>query len=186
MSQCFDILEVKAGYLGLGWQQDQITCLRLPESSEERAIRAVKKRQPSAQRMTVPPAFGNLVQRIANYWRGEKVDFSDIPVDLGEQDELFRQVYAYVRAIPYGEFSTYGQVASALGRGREVARDVGVAMATNPVPLIVPCHRVCAAGGKLGGFSAPGGSATKAAMLLIEGISPGVATKPDNQGRFDF
>jgi methylated-DNA-[protein]-cysteine S-methyltransferase len=72
--------------------------------------------------------------------------------------------------VGWGHTTTYGALAKEIGAGREGARDVGQAMAKNPVPLIIPCHRVLAAGGKIGGFSAPGGAAAKVRMLQLEGI----------------
>ena len=83
------------------------------------------------------------------------------------------QIYAATRKVGWGETTTYGSLAKSLGAGPEAARDVGEAMAKNPVPLIIPCHRVLAAGGKVGGFSAPGGSATKTRMLELEGVRLG-------------
>ena len=94
---------------------------------------------------------------------------------------FFAQVYDHVRTLGWGETTTYGAVARALDAGPEHARAVGQAMATNPVPLIIPCHRVLAAGGAIGGFSAPGGSQSKARMLELEGVATGPA-----QRRFDF
>jgi O-6-methylguanine DNA methyltransferase len=82
---------------------------------------------------------------------------------------FFNQIYAAARRVGWGNTTTYGTLAKQVGAGPEVARNVGQAMAKNPVPLIIPCHRVLAAGGKLGGFSAPGGSATKERMLALEG-----------------
>jgi methylated-DNA-[protein]-cysteine S-methyltransferase len=93
-----------------------------------------------------------------------------------------------VRKLGRGETTTYGAVAKALGAGPEAARDVGQAMANNPVPLIVPCHRVLKAGGGVGGFSAPGGSIAKARMLALEGVAveePAAAT-PSPQASFGF
>ena len=103
-------------------------------------------------------------------FEGERVEFFEAPVALGEQPSFFAQVYAHVRTLGWGETTTYGAVARALGAGPEQARAVGQAMATNPVPLIIPCHRVMAAGGAIGGFSAPGGSQSKAHMLELEGV----------------
>jgi methylated-DNA-[protein]-cysteine S-methyltransferase len=87
------------------------------------------------------------------------------------------KVYSEVRKLGWGETTTYGAVAKTLGGEPQAARDVGQAMATNPVPLIVPCHRVLAAGGKIGGFSAPGGAGSKVRMLEIEGVTV-AAEKP--------
>ena len=88
------------------------------------------------------------------------------------------------RRIGWGRTTTYGALAKDIGAGPEVARDVGTAMAENPVPLIIPCHRVLAAGGKLGGFSAPGGAATKIRMLKLEGVR--LAPPPPVQRSFAF
>src|SRR5204862_2204796 len=112
------------------------------------------------------------------------VDFSGVPVDLGEQDPFFASVYALVRKLGWGETTTYGALAKELGAGPEAARDVGKAMASNPIPLIVPCHRVLAAGGKIGGFSAPGGPSTKAKLLGLEGVR--VGPPPPAQQAFTF
>jgi methylated-DNA-[protein]-cysteine S-methyltransferase len=112
-----------------------------------------------------------LISDINRYFDGEKVDFSAIPLDFGSQDPFFARVYSEVRKLGWGETTTYGAVAQVLGAPPQAARDVGQAMASNPMPLIVPCHRVLAAGGKLGGFSAPGGSNSKARMLELEGVS---------------
>lgn len=120
--------------------------------------------------MTPPPQIQPVIDRARRYFAGERIDFADVPVDLGVQDLFFDRVYATVRALGWGETATYGAIAKSLGVGPEFARDVGQAMAANPVPLIVPCHRVTAANGKIGGFSAPGGSLSKARMLEIEGV----------------
>lgn len=116
------------------------------------------------------------------YFDGERVDFSTVEIDLGDQEPLFERIYAFVRALGYGETTTYGAVAKALGEEPQVARTVGEAMSLNPVPLIVPCHRVTAAGGRIGGFSAPGGSHSKAHMLALEGVTP----PSDSQIGFGF
>jgi methylated-DNA-[protein]-cysteine S-methyltransferase len=96
-----------------------------------------------------------------------------LQLDLAGQGEFFRKIYDAARRISWGHTTTYGALAKEVGVGPEAARDVGQAMAKNPVPLIIPCHRVLAAGGKLGGFSAPGGSSTKERMLELEGIRLG-------------
>jgi methylated-DNA-[protein]-cysteine S-methyltransferase len=95
-------------------------------------------------------------------------DFSDIELDLEESPPFARQVYKAARKIPLGQTRTYGQIAKSAG-SPGAARAVGHALGQNPIALIVPCHRVLAAGGKKGGFSAHGGCATKARMLEIEG-----------------
>ena len=108
---------------------------------------------------------------MTRYFEGEETDFSGFKLDLCGQDPFFEQIYAAARRVGWGRTMTYGTLAKELGAGPEAARDVGQAMAKNPVALIIPCHRVLAAGGKVGGFSAPGGSGAKIRMLALEGIS---------------
>ena len=124
--------------------------------------------------------MADVIAAAKRYFAGEKIDFSDVAVDLGEQDELFTRIYAAARRLGYGETTTYGTLAKQLGGDWEMARDVGHAMAKNPVPLIIPCHRVLAAGGKVGGFSAPGGADSKVRMLELEGVRVG-AKEPAQQ-----
>jgi methylated-DNA-[protein]-cysteine S-methyltransferase len=120
-----------------------------------------------------PPRVLDAVAAAKHYFLGEKTDFSDFLLDLDAQSEFFKQVYAAARRVSWGQTTTYGALAKALAAGPEGARDIGQAMANNPIPLIVPCHRVLAAGGKLGGFSAPGGAAAKIRMLELEGVNVG-------------
>jgi methylated-DNA-[protein]-cysteine S-methyltransferase len=102
---------------------------------------------------------------------GRSPDLRDIPLDERDLDELRRAVYAATREVPAGSTRSYGEVARAIGRP-DAARDVGVVLARNPYPILVPCHRIVAANGALTGFSAPGGLATKRRMLELEG-APG-------------
>ena len=106
-----------------------------------------------------------------------------LDLDLGGQDEFFKQAYAAARRVKWGHTTTYGTLAKQLGGGPETARDVGQAMANNPIPLIIPCHRVLAAGGKIGGFSAPGGAAAKMRMLGLEGVQLEASS---GQASFEF
>ncbi len=114
--------------------------------------------------------MADVVAGVTRYFDGEATDFSGVALDLGAQDPFFEQVYAAARRVGWGHTTTYGALRKALGAGPEAARDVGQAMAKNPVPLIIPCHRVLAAGGKIGGFSAPGGAESKRRMLELEGV----------------
>jgi methylated-DNA-[protein]-cysteine S-methyltransferase len=115
-----------------------------------------------------PPSVLDAVAAMTALLEGEACDLSDIALDLGDVPAFHRAVYAVARAIGPGETLTYGEVATQLGEPG-AARAVGQALGANPCPIVVPCHRVLAAGGALGGFSAPGGAATKQRMLRIEG-----------------
>ncbi len=102
---------------------------------------------------------------------GDTQDFQDVPIDWDGLEAFSRQVYEFIRRIPAGNTMTYGEIARDLGLPGS-ARAVGQAMGSNPVPLLIPCHRVLAAGGKSGGFSAHGGRSTKLKMLAIERAMP--------------
>jgi methylated-DNA-[protein]-cysteine S-methyltransferase len=164
------VFETASGFCGIAWNGVGITCLRLPTRSVEAAERALRRCAPGAKPGAPTPAVAEAVAAVQRYFAGEETDFSGLELDLGEQEAFFEQVYAAARRVGWGQTTTYGALAKALGAGPEAARDVGQAMAKNPVPLIIPCHRVLAAGGKIGGFSAPGGSAAKVRMLELEGV----------------
>jgi methylated-DNA-[protein]-cysteine S-methyltransferase len=106
------------------------------------------------------------VQELEEYFRRERLDF-DLPLDLDAATDFQREVYAELLKIPYGRVTTYGALAEAIGRA-EGARAVGQAVGANPIPVVVPCHRVVAADGRLGGFS--GGLAVKVALLAVENV----------------
>lgn len=159
------------GFCGIVWTATGVARFQLPLSTEAGAERAVRRFAPDAQPAEPPPAIAAVIEAARRYFDGEAIDFTAIALDLDGQDGFFRQIYDGLRQIPYGQTTTYGALAKQLGAGPEAARDVGQAMARNPVPLIIPCHRVLAAGNRIGGFSAPGGAETKRHMLALEGVS---------------
>jgi methylated-DNA-[protein]-cysteine S-methyltransferase len=121
----------------------------------------------------VPAAIREAIAGIQHVLAGQSVDLGFVVLDDRDVDPFHRQVYAATRAVPAGSTVSYGEIARAIGRtDPEGPRDVGAALARNPTPIIVPCHRVVGANGKLTGFWAPGGLATKRRMLEIEG-APG-------------
>lgn len=180
----YHVFETAMGFCAIAWNDDGIVCFRLPVRGPEDATRAVLRRLRDATPGDPPPDVAEAVVAARSYFEGQRTDFSGYALDLGPQEPFFARVYDFVRHLKWGETTTYGAVAKALGAGPEAARDVGQAMAQNPVPLIIPCHRVLAAGGKIGGFSAPGGSVTKARMLELEGVRTG--PPPPAQQAFGF
>jgi len=177
------VFETAAGFAAIGWSADHIVRFRLPAPTRAETEVAIGRGSVAAE---PSPVVRAVIDRACRYFAGERVDFSDIGVDLGRQEPFFADVYALVRRLGWGETTTYGAVAAALGAGPAAAQAVGQAMARNPVPLIVPCHRVTAAGGRIGGFSAPGGSVSKARMLEMEGVSLAPPVGTSTQARFAF
>lgn len=185
----YTIFETAHGFAAIAWTARGVSGFRLPAATTNEARRAVLRRVPDAVEADPPTPIAEVIELAQRYFEGEAIDFSAVPLDLGEQEPLFARIYERVRRLERGETTTYGAVARALGERPEVARDVGQAMAHNPIPLIVPCHRVLAAGGKIGGFSAPGGSDAKARMLALEGVQtarPPEPKKPSAQATFTF
>jgi len=160
------------GACGLIWGPHGIAAVQLPESSESATLsRLLRKEGGNATGGVRPPqpvqqAIDDIVALLA----GEHRDLLSAELDMRAVPEFFRQVYDSVRRIPPGQTLSYGEVAARCG-DRSAARSVGQAMARNPYPIIVPCHRVLAAHGRTGGFSAPGGASTKLRLLAIEGAT---------------
>jgi methylated-DNA-[protein]-cysteine S-methyltransferase len=177
----YQLFETAAGVAAIGWAGAGVTALRLPAPTAAETERAMSRRLPGAIRTAPPAGIAAVIHAATRYFAGERTEFFAVAVDPGEQPPFFARVYDHVRTLGWGETTTYGAVARALDAGPEHARAVGQAMAANPVPLIIPCHRVLAAGGAIGGFSAPGGALSKARMLALEGV----ALTPVQQG-FDF
>ena len=167
----FTRFETPIGVCAIAWSERGVANVLLPQS--EGGLRArLARRCPDAEEAEPPAAMRDTLDRMATLIGGGAVEFDDVAVDLESVPDFDRRVYDVARTIPRGGTLTYGAVASALGDPR-AAREVGAALGRNPVPIIVPCHRVLASGGKPGGFSAPGGTATKLKLLAIEGVAPG-------------
>jgi methylated-DNA-[protein]-cysteine S-methyltransferase len=165
------VFDTVAGVCAIAWGASGIRGFQLPARSAEEAARRLARRIPGTTPADPPPAVGEAIAAVQAYFAGERVDLARFRLDLGEQQPFFAAIYAAARQVPWGETTSYGALALALGAPQEKARDVGQAMARNPVALFIPCHRVLAAGGRLGGFSAPGGAETKRRMLALEGIT---------------
>jgi methylated-DNA-[protein]-cysteine S-methyltransferase len=169
-AQHYLIFKTAGGFCGIAWNNVGITRFQLPTRSGKATEQNLLRRVPSAKRGAPTPEVVEAVAAVKRYFEGEETDFSGFKLDLGEQDPFFERVYAVARQVRWGHTTTYGTLARELGARPEAARDVGQAMARNPAALIIPCHRVLAAGGRVGGFSAPGGSAAKIRMLELEGV----------------
>lgn len=168
------LFETPLGWCGIVWSEGKnssashtISSLQLPEATpgitESRIARSGARKSSE-----LPREIAELIERVRKHLRGEAQDFRDVPVDLDGADPFARRVYEAAREIPPGETRTYGELARALHQPG-AARAVGQVLGRNPIPLIIPCHRVLAASGKPGGFSAYGGKSTKVRLLEIEG-----------------
>ena len=171
------LFETPLGACGIAWReaaepssQAVVTAVQLPETTAQGTESRIARKAGSNQRSVPPPEIAAVIEKIRLHLGGEVQDLRTVAVDLSEVSPSFRQIYEATRQIPPGQTRTYGEIAKAVGQPG-AAQEVGQAMAKNPVPIIVPCHRVSAAGGKLGGFSAPGGPATKAKLLALEGAT---------------
>lgn len=156
------------GDCGLAWTARGVAWFQLPEASPDETRARLSRITGASPESTPPPWVGEAIAQITRLLEGHDQDLSSIPLDLESATPFFRRVYEVSRAIPRGRVWTYRQLAVAAG-SPDATRAVGQAMARNPLPILVPCHRVVASGGKPGGFSASGGLATKARLLAIEG-----------------
>lgn len=180
------VFETALGFVALAWSGAGLTRLALPCATREAAQRrAVAWRAgPEATDAEAAPAFVAMtVALVRRYAEGERVDFSALPFDLGGADPFERAVYAAALELAQGEVTTYGELSARAGFPGK-ARETGQALGRNPLPLVIPCHRILAAGGRIGGFSAPGGSVTKERMLAHEGVR--VGPPPPAQASFPF
>ena len=178
------VFETALGFFGVIWSEAGLVRLLLPQASRE----AVARRMLRLQGVTGdggarPPWVGRLIAAVSAYAEGREVEFGEVPLDLAGVDDFCLDIYAATRALAYGQTTTYGELARRAGHAG-LARETGAALGANPVPLVVPCHRVLAAGGRIGGFSAPGGAAAKERMLALEGVRLG--PPPSAQASFGF
>jgi len=176
----FTLFDTAIGCCGIVWSARGLAGVQLPESSEAATRARVLKRFRSAQETTPPPEMKKTMDGIMALLRGEARDLTDVKIDDAGTPEFNARVYAIARTIPPGKTMTYGEIAERLG-DKLLAREVGAALGQNPCPIVMPCHRVLAAGGKsggfkTGGFSASGGVVTKLKLLSIEGAQPGGPT----------
>ena len=164
----FALFETAIGRCGLAWGPGGLAGVHLPEASGAVTMARLWRRFPGMEAAAPPPEAAGAIARITAFLAGAPDDFRDLRLDLGAVGAFDRAVYAAARAIPAGTMVTYGALAARLGDPAQ-ARAVGQALARNPWPILVPCHRITAAEGRMGGFSAPGGQATKLKLLEIEG-----------------
>jgi len=171
----FTIFDTAIGACGIVWSARGVFAVQMPEADAATTRARLIKRYPQALEALPPAPIRHAIDGVVALLAGEARDLADIVIDDDDTPPFNKRVYAVARAIPPGKTLTYGEVAERLG-DKALSRAVGQALGENPVPIIMPCHRVLAAGGKSGGFSAAGGVATKLQLLTIEGAQPGGPT----------
>jgi methylated-DNA-[protein]-cysteine S-methyltransferase len=167
----YTLFATPIGQCGLAWSVRGICAVQLPQAAVATTRLALLRRVPGAKSARPPPSVQCAIIAIVRLLKGKASELRWLAIDYRNASEFHRCVCEAARAIPAGETQSYGELAVRLGKPG-AARAVGGVMARNALPIIVPCHRVMAAGGQPGGFSAPGGVSTKLRMLRIEaGIS---------------
>jgi O-6-methylguanine DNA methyltransferase len=187
-AQGFAIFDTTIGQCGIAWGERGVLCVRLPEGGDVETRRWVAGRFPDAREGSPPPPVRLAIDAIGALLRGEASDLSTVALDMERVPPFHRRVYEAARAIGPGATLSYGEIATRIG-SPGAARAVGQALGRNPFAIVVPCHRVLAAGGKAGGFSAKGGITTKLRILSIEGAKAAAAVQAslfEGDGRFGF
>lgn len=163
----FTIFATAIGDCAIAWNAAGLLGVWLPEGPSARLRARIVRRHPGAAEAAPEGGSADAVAAITALLRGERVELADVRIDDSALDAFDRQVYAAARTIPPGRVVSYADLAGRVGAAAS-ARAVGQSLGRNPFPLVVPCHRIVAASGELGGFSAPGGTATKRLLLTIE------------------
>lgn len=166
----FALFDTKIGKCGIAWNDHGVRGVQLPERDAVATRARLQRRFPDATESETPVDILSTIGRIVALLRGERVDLSPVVLDMAGVSEFDKRVYLAARSIPAGHTRTYGEIAHMIGEPT-AAREVGASLGRNPFAIIVPCHRVLAANGKTGGFSAAQGVKTKVELLNIEGAN---------------
>jgi methylated-DNA-[protein]-cysteine S-methyltransferase len=164
----FALFETALGACGIAWSEGGVVSVQLPERDMAATRARLLTRSADARETLPPPGVQRAIDAIVSLLDGESSDLSFVALDMEGVPDFHRRVYEVARTIPPGATLSYGEIAARLGDPGS-ARAVGQALGRNPFPIVVPCHRVLAAGGRTGGFSARGGTKTKLTLLAIEG-----------------
>lgn len=167
MSTGLHVFTTALGECGIGWSPAGLLGIQLPETTSRETAARLRNRFPALAWADPPSSAERAIEGVRHVLAGEKDDLDDVLLDLSAVGAFEAEVYRLTRAIPPGSTTTYGDIARPLG-GVHLARAVGQALGRNPWPIVIPCHRVTGASGRLGGFSATGGVAIKRRLLEIE------------------
>ena len=186
MTKGYTLFDTAIGRCGIAWGEHGVLGVQLPLPKESQTLARLLQRCEGVEEMVPPPHIRDVILGIVAQMNGDARDLTGVVLDTTGVPAFNLKVYEIARTIKAGKTLSYGDIAKRLG-GVELSRDVGQALGQNPYPIIVPCHRVLAAGGKPGGFSANGGVVTKLKMLAIEGAyvnhTPSLFDFPVNEPR---
>ena len=166
----FALFPTALGHCGIAWSAHGLTAVQLPEADEAATRARMLHRFPHCHEAAPPGPVGEAIAAVTALLLGQPTDPADLThlvLDMDGVPPFHQKVYALARQISPGQTRTYGELAQQLGEPG-AARAVGQALGHNPFAPVVPCHRILAAGGRSGGFSATGGVSTKLRMLLTE------------------
>ncbi len=186
----FCLFETPVGPCGIAWKETAsslsspvVTFIQLPEATRGLTEKRIAGRSGGHKARVIPAGIAGIIEKIQKHLQGDLQDFQDIGLDLDGAGPFARQVYEGARKIPAGRTMTYGALATKINRP-SASRAVGQALGKNPIPLIIPCHRLLASGNKPGGFSVHGGVTVKTRLLAIEGVRLG--TPPTLKSKRDL
>jgi methylated-DNA-[protein]-cysteine S-methyltransferase len=167
-AETYALVTTDLGICGVAWNATGLTRVQLPELSEQVTESRLQRRPAVRAVGPLPEQIARIAEALQHYCAGERESFASVALDASALSDFDARILTSLRDVPWGHTTTYGSLAATVG-APDAARAVGVAMARNPWPIIVPCHRVLAAGGAIGGFSAYGGTMTKQKLLALEG-----------------
>ncbi len=168
----YALFDTAIGTCGIAWSDRGVVAVQIPEATVDATRARLLYSLADATDEQPPPDVVRAIDGIVALLSGRPDDLADVVLDLSRVPPFHREVYAVARTIPPGETLTYGEIAARIGRP-DRARAVGQALGRNPFPLVVPCHRVVGADGRMVGFSAGNGVATKVRILALEGAKVG-------------
>lgn len=177
----YQLFDTMFGTCAIAWSEAGLTRVQLPEATRAKTEARMQRGGAGPAELPLPALAQDAVDALQRYFAGSAVSLDALCLDESIVSAFNAPIYRALRAVPRGTTVTYGDLAKRVGQPG-AARAVGAAMGRNPWPVIVPCHRVLASGQKMGGFSAPGGTATKEKLLSLEGVALGDPVLP---GLFD-
>lgn len=167
--ESYTLIDTAIGVCGLAWNENGLTRVQLPEVSAANTEARLRRRGATRAAQIPRTEITTCVTQLIAYFQGQRVDFAGVPLDTAALSAFDAAIYRALRQVGWGRTTSYGALSAAVIGAPDAARAVGVAMARNAWPIVVPCHRVLAANGAMGGFSAYGGTMTKQMLLTLEG-----------------